>query len=69
MNLFLNNLFFRFMAVISGHCECGNQEKYMIFKVFDILKREVLKAEYVVLGCIIKGSNEDIGFPTIPFRN
>jgi hypothetical protein len=57
------------MAVISGHCECGNQEKYMIFKVFDILKREVLKAEYVVLGCIIKGSNEDIGFPTIPFRN
>lgn len=57
------------MVVITGHNEYGNRLDYMIFTVFDILKKGILKVEKIALGCINKGIWERNGFPTIPNRN
>jgi len=62
-NLFTTTSYFKFMAVITGHSEYGNHKKYMIFTLFDVLKKGILKIEEFVLGCMNTGTNERIGIP------
>lgn len=57
------------MAVITGQSEYGNQLKYMVFRFFDILKKQILKVEEIAIGYMIKGSGQTIGFQTSPIRN
>jgi 23S rRNA maturation-related 3'-5' exoribonuclease YhaM len=57
------------MIVITGHKEYGSHLKYMVFTIFDILKKHFLRVEEIAIGYMIKGSGQAIGFQTIPFRN
>ncbi len=57
------------MAVITGHSEYGNHLKYMVFRFFDVLKKQILKVEEITIGYMIKGSRQTIGFQTSPIRN